>query len=93
MRDALIGAGILLIIVLIVGGIGFAIYTVGLRRMVDVIGKPTPEEARVEVNKAENKAAVETKAEVKEIHDATFDELIDRGRDLSERGRAERLRK
>lgn len=81
------------VIVFIVAAIA-AVYIVGFKRIaISAVGKPTPEEARVQIKKEEAKAAVETKAAVEEVRNATLDENIDLGRELSERGRAERLRK
>lgn len=71
----------------------FVIWTIGFKRMASDIGKPTPEEARVKIDKAEAKATAETDAAVEEVRNATLDENIDLGRDLSERGRTGRLRK
>lgn len=87
MKYALIIGGLVLAMVL--GALG--VYVVGVKRIAESIGQPTsPEKKQQDVDKAKAKAADETKVEVQEVRDATLDENIDLGRDLSERGRLQR---
>ena len=88
MKYALIIGG--LVLALAAGAMG--VYVVGVKRIAESIGQPLSSEAKQkQVDKAEEKAAEKIKDEVKEVRDATLDENIDRGRDLSERGRLRRL--
>jgi hypothetical protein len=50
------------------------------------VGKPTPEEARVKIDKAEAKANTETQAEVEKVNDASNDEILRRAREYINRG-------
>lgn len=87
MKYALIIGGLVLAMAL--GALG--VYVVGVKRIAETIGQPTsPEKKQQDVDKAKTKAADETKVEVQEVRDATLDENIDLGRDLSERGRLQR---
>lgn len=82
MKAALIALAVIVVIAVAL----FVVWTVGFKRMARDIGRPTPEEARVKIDKAEAQANAETQAEVKKVHDATIEETLRRARDLVARG-------
>jgi hypothetical protein len=82
MKAALIALAVIVVIAVAL----FVVWTVGFKRMARDIGRPTPEEARVKIDKAEAKANAETQAEVKKVHDATIEETLRRAREYINRG-------
>lgn len=82
MKPFLIALGVVVLAAVVV----IAVWIFGLRRMVDVVGKPTPEEARVKVEKAEDKAKAATEKKVEEIRNAPLEDNLRRARDLIDRG-------
>lgn len=82
MKSALIVLAVIVVVAFVV----FAVWTVGFKRIAKEIGRPTPEEARVKLERAEEKAAAETTTEVEKVNDASNDELLRRAREYINRG-------
>lgn len=77
---------IVLAVIVVIATAFFVIWTIGFKRMASDIGKPTPEEARVKIDRAEAKATAETQAEVEKVNNATTEETLRSARDYVRRG-------
>lgn len=74
---------LVVIVVLVIGA--FIVWITTWRPRI-TIGQPTPEEARVKVDAAEEKARRETEEKVEEVRDEPLDKSMRRAGDLIRRG-------